>query len=71
MIFEVQRLNIKTITRHYRAPEVILGQNFDYYKPMKIILIGISYIGTWSQGLDGTIRVICGVLVAYLLKFVS
>ncbi|KAG5400709.1 hypothetical protein IGI04_015316 [Brassica rapa subsp. trilocularis] len=47
MIFEVQRLNIKTITiyivstRHYRAPE----------------------------GLDETIRVICGVLVAYLLKF--
>ncbi|CAN7135481.1 unnamed protein product [Brassica rapa subsp. narinosa] len=30
MIFEVQRLNIKTITRHYRAPEVILGVGWNY-----------------------------------------
>ncbi|XP_018513731.1 uncharacterized protein LOC103863393 [Brassica rapa] len=29
-----------------------------------------DFSSLWSQGLDGTIRVICGVLVAYLLKFV-
>lgn len=56
-------------TRHYRAPEVILGKTSFIYHIFHLYLLNYSFINIF-QSLVGHNRVMCGLLDALYSNFI-
>lgn len=69
--FENQDHNYVVSTRHYRAPEVILGNYFNFTLTLLVTTsVPIFYsVILFSQALAGTIPVTCGVSAVYLSNY--
>lgn len=75
--FEHQDHSYVVSTRHYRAPEVILGKILfclKWYFTSCVVIYIFSFYTCWLffiilKGLGGIIPVICGAWVAFLLNF--